>query len=431
MSKKLELHDSRLGTTDAKGARVAPQPEDVKGKWASRRKIFYSILIAIYLVLPWIYVNGKQWVLLDIPGREFTFFGSIFYAHDGIFLIFLFLGFGFLIAFVTSVWGRVWCGWACPQTVFIDQVYRKIERWIEGNSRRRKALNKQHWNFEKIWKKGAKWALFLLVSLHIVHSFLGYFVGTRELLEISFQSPANNWVLFVTMLVLTGIVLFDFGWFREQFCVIACPYGRFQSVMMDENSTVVAYDEKRGEPRRNKAVSKDKEGDCIDCFKCVKVCPTGIDIRRGTQMECIACTMCIDACDEIMEKVGYEKGLIRYASENELNGKKKRIGVKSFILLGLFLAVVGAMIASLSKRDDLSAQFLRMPGEPYQKIIGADGFTLLNRFEAKIDTLNKKDKRIEFRLPDNVKDTVKLVSGELPKVIESDKETVSFFLKYK
>ena len=198
-----------------------PQPEDVVGKWKDRRSLIYSGLISIYLILPWIYIDGKQWVLLNIPRREFTIFGSVFHAYDSVYLIFVFLGFMLLIAFITNVWGRAWCGWACPQTVFIDLIYRKIERLVEGNARKRKALNRSGLTVEKIYKKSFKWILYLIVSLHIVHSFLGYFVGTRNLVGISFQSPSENWFLFVTMLVLTAITLFDFAWFREQFCIIA------------------------------------------------------------------------------------------------------------------------------------------------------------------------------------------------------------------
>jgi len=430
MSKKLEHHSTRLGTTDSKGHRIAPQPEATKGKWTTRRSWFYSFLIGVYLVLPWVYVDGKQWVRLDIPAREFVLFGTTFYGHDATFLIFIFLGFIFLISFITSYWGRAWCGWACPQTVFIDTVYRRIETWVEGSARKRKALNKQPFNFEKLLKKGLKWFLFLIVSLHIVHSFLGYFVGTRELLANSFHSPADNWTLFVIMLILTGITLFDFGWFREQFCVIACPYGRFQSVLMDENSLVVAYDEKRGEPRRGD-VPKSEEGDCINCYKCVKVCPTGIDIRRGTQMECIACTMCIDACDEIMEKVHKPKGLIRYSSENELSGQKRKLTFRSMVYLaGTVMMGIGLVLA-LSQRSMLSAQFLRMPGAPFTVVQSDSGSELINRFEMKVDTLGRSGSTLRLSLSKETAKRASVISGELPKVIKKDKESATFFLKFK
>lgn len=431
MEDKRELHSTRLGTTDEKGHRIMPQPEDVKGKWTTRRSWFYTLLIAIYLILPWIYINGKQWVRLDIPKREFTLFGNIFHAYDGVYLIFVLVGFMLAVAFVTSVWGRVWCGWACPQTVFIDHIYRKIERLIQGNGRKRKALRKAPLSFEKVWKYGLTWLAFLIVSLHIVHSFLGYFVGTRELVEISFHSPAENWSLFVTMLILTGIILFDFGWFREQFCVIACPYGRFQSVLMDQNSLAVAYDESRGEPRRAKGLPKNDEGDCINCYKCVKVCPTGIDIRRGAnQMECIACTMCVDACDEIMRKVGKPEGLIRYSSEAEMSGGKRKVGVRSFVYAALVAVVLIGAVQGLSLRKELKAQFLRMPGEPFSSSVVDGKEIFINRFEAKAQVIGRKGMVMNFKVAPSHSSSVEVVSGELPHKIKDDKETVHLFFKF-
>lgn len=432
MSDKRELHSTRLGTTDERGARVMPLAEYVKGKWASRRSIIFTSLIAFYLILPWIYVDGKQIVLLNIPKREFYLFGTMFHAHDSVFLIFVLLGFLLGIALVTSVLGRVWCGWACPQTVFIDHIYRRIERVVEGNARARKALNQGELSFQKVWKKSLKWALYLIVSLHIVHSFLGYFVGTRALVEISFQSPSNNWFLFLTMLILTGITLFDFGWFREQFCVIACPYGRFQSVLMDESSLVVAYDDRRGEPRRSKEVPRSNEGDCINCFKCVKVCPTGIDIRRGTQMECIACTACIDACDEIMGKVGKPKGLIRYTSEKELQGEKRRVAPRTFIYGALLAAVIIGAVAGLGIRKSVKAQFLRMPGAPYMESIVDGKRIIINRFEAKVNVVGREKRGLflSLELAPELLNDFEIVSGMLPKSIDEDRESISFFLKF-
>lgn len=427
--KNRELHESRLGTTDEKGRRVMPQPEEVKGRWSSRRHIFQWALILFYLVLPWIVVDGRQWVRLDIPKREFTLFGSIFYAHDSVYLIFALLGFMLLIAFVTSVWGRVWCGWACPQTVFIELVYRKIETLVEGNARKRKALNRQPMNFGKLFKKSLKWALYLIVTLHIVHSFLGYFVGTRELVEITLQSPSKNWTLFVIMVILSGLTLFDFGWFREQVCIIACPYGRFQSVLMDENSLVVAYDEKRGEPRRGPEVPSNGEGDCINCFKCVKVCPTGIDIRRGNQMECIACTLCVDACDDIMRKVGKDEGLIRYSSETELAGGKRKVGMRSFIYLTLLALVGTGGIFALEKRKALDPQFLRMKGAPFTLVVDEGNELVLNRFQAKVETVGRKGLSLGLKISDPYAQKVELISGELPMEIAKDKVSFSFFVK--
>ncbi len=424
-----ELHESRLATTDEKGNRVYIHPEDINGKWKDRRSYFYWFLISIYLVLPWIYVDGKQWILLNIPKREFTIFGNVFYGHDGPLLFFLVLGFIILMAFITSLWGRVWCGWACPQTVFIHSLFLKVERLIEGNSRKRKALDKQEWNFEKLWKRTIKWVFYLIISLHIVHSFLGYFVGTRRLFWITMESPSAHWSLFITMLVMTGIILFDFGWFKEQFCIIACPYGRFQSVAMDNNSMIVAYDYNRGEPRRAKDVPKDKEGDCINCNHCVKSCPTGIDIRRGTQLECIACTMCIDACDNIMTKLKKPTGLIKYTTENELTGKPKpKFQIRSFIYLIILFIVGAGLIFSLSSRSELKAQILRSSSTPYQIIKRQDSDPLVvNQLRLKISQNTKNKEKLLVKLDPSVVGIELTIPYEVIEMEEDNFQTPVFF----
>ncbi len=369
MTKKsqFELHDSRLGTTDDTGHRVFLFPEEVKGIWRTRREIFYWILIFVYLILPWIYIGGEQSILLNIPAREFSFFSYKFYAHNAPILIFILLGFLFSVGIITSMFGRVWCGWACPQTVFIDTIFRRIESLVEGKPRARKKLDEAPWSKEKLLKRSLKWFLFLVVSLHISHTFLGYFVGTHRLLSISFQNPSENFTLFTIMLIITSIVILDFGWFREQFCIIACPYGRMQSVIMDENSMAILYDEKRGEPRREPGMKPEEHGDCINCYACVKACPTGIDIRRGVQLECIACTNCIDACDDIMTKIKKPKGLIRYDTQNSMDGKgKKFFTIRNIGYLIILIGILIGFIFSLSSSQEISTQVLRGPGTPYR-----------------------------------------------------------------
>ena len=427
-----ELPESRLATTDEKGNRVFIHPEDISGKWKTRRTRFYWFLIVIYLILPWIYIDGKQWILLNIPKREFTIFGNVFYGHDGPLLFFLALGFVILMAFITSLWGRVWCGWACPQTVFIDSIFRQIERIVEGKARARKKLDEAPMSLGKFTKRSIKWILFLIVSLHIVHSFLGYFVGTHRLFWITMSNPSEHWSLFVTMLVMTTIIILDFGWFREQFCIIACPYGRFQSVAMDDNSMIVAYDYNRGEPRRNKDVTKENEGDCINCNHCVKACPTGIDIREGTQLECIACTMCIDACDNIMEKIKKPTGLIKYTNENELTGKpKQKFKVRSGVYLTILFIIASGLIYSLEVRKDLKAQILRSSLTPYQTIKldhGSEG--ILNHISLRVVQPG------EHKIPLTVKldpEVAKVVDVTMPEeVIEMDEDIIKtpIFFKF-
>jgi cytochrome c oxidase accessory protein FixG len=400
MSKnRFELHTERLGTTDEKGHRVYLFPEDVKGVWRYRRTFFYWFLIFIYMVLPWIHIDGKQIILLNIPQREFSFLHFTFYAHDApIFLLFL-LGFVFSMGFITSIWGRAWCGWGCPQTVFIDAIFRPIERLIEGRARQRQNLLESPWNFEKIWKKTLKWFLYTVISIHISHSLLGYFVGTRELFWITLSPPKEHFTLFLFMISITATFLFDFGWFREQFCIIACPYGRIQSVMMDQDSLAVAYDVKRGEPRRSQEVTPEGEGDCINCFHCVKVCPTGIDIRRGIQMECIACTNCIDACDEIMDKLGKPKGLIRYDSENGLQGiKSKKINFRSIVYLSAILIICVVSVFAIKGSKKLELTFLRASKTPFVKTKLKDGRKgYANLYKVRVDYKGEKNLSLVFK----------------------------------
>ena len=283
---RYELDPERLASTDEFGNRIYIYPEDVKGKWKNRRFFFYGFLVFLYLVLPWIYINGKPSLMIDIFRREFTILGFTLYGMEPILFFLLLVSGLFFVAFLVSKWGRVWCGWGCPQTVFIQAIFLKIESFIEGKARERVALDAAPWRFKKIIQKSFKWLLFFIVSSHIAHTFVGYFVGPRELFLMTIHSPMENWGIFVAVSIITLIFLLDFGWFREQFCIIACPYGRIQSVLMDENSQVIAYDVKRGEPRRGtEGVSKDNSGDCVNCYSCVKVCPTGIDTYRYRDWE--------------------------------------------------------------------------------------------------------------------------------------------------
>jgi cytochrome c oxidase accessory protein FixG len=428
---RFELHEERLATTDEKGHRVYIHPEDVKGIWRNRRTIFYWFLIGLYLVLPWIHFKGKQIILLDIPHREFTFFGMTFYAHDAPLFLLVLLGFVFTMGFITSIWGRVWCGWGCPQTVFIDTIYRKIEQFVEGKARKRQKLDEGPMSFEKFWKKSLKWFLFTVVTLHISHSLLGYFVGARKLFWITLSPPSEHMTLFIVMIVITVIFLLDFGWFREQFCIIACPYGRLQSVMMDEHSVTVVYDAKRGEPRRGQ-VDRSQEGDCINCYHCVKACPTGIDIRRGTQLECIACTQCIDACDEIMLKVGKEPGLVRYDTEAALEGKEtKKLKPRSFVYLAAITLVLSILVYNIRTAGDLKATLIRGARTPYKEITLADNQRgVLNLYRIRLDYKNEQDLKIQFRLKNpELRDKIELVTPQNPLPLKGgkSKSTVMHF----
>ena len=422
-----DLDPERLGTTDEHGNRVYVYPEDVKGYWKERRKYFYWFLIIIYLVIPWFNIAGKPAVQIDIFHREFTFFGWTLHGVEPILFFFLVASGLFFIAFITSLLGRVWCGWACPQTVFIQSIFWKIEELVEGRPKARRELESSPWNFNKIWRRSVKWALFLLVSSHIAHTFIGYIVGPRNLLSLTLNNPSDNWGLFIATNILTTIFLLDFGWFREQFCIIACPYGRIQSVFLDENSYVVAYDKKRGEPHFG-SVEKGKEGDCINCYHCVKVCPTGIDIRRGNQLECIHCTQCIDACDAIMTKLKRPTGLIRYASENELEGgKHKVITPRSAVYAVIGLILIGAFSFFLNKSTGINMVFIRAK-VPFT--ISQEN-KVLNHFQLKLSYQGDQRPEVEFQVKEeSLKGQIDLITPAHPTILKTNEQKVVFFIRF-
>lgn len=393
---RFELDPERLATTDEKGNRVYLYPEDVKGLWKNRRQIVYWSLIVLYLTLPWIYINGRPALMANIFTREFSFFGSTFYGVDPLLFFLITISAIFLIAFLTSLYGRVWCGWACPQTVFIQTIFQKIEQLIEGNARKRRELDEMPLSLKKITLKFLKWSLFTIISLHIAHTFIGYLIGPRELLNITMHSPLENWSIFIPTMILSFIFLFDFGWFREQFCIIACPYGRMQSVIMDANSLIVAYDNKRGEPRRGLSTDENT-GDCINCYNCVKVCPTGIDIRRGTQLECIACTNCIDACDSIMEKLHKPKGLIKYSTENQLNGQlRQKITPRSILYACISLLFIICFALFINNSSKIKVHFLRNH-EPYT----ITQTEVTNRFNVIFSQQSTENKNLSLEIENN------------------------------
>jgi cytochrome c oxidase accessory protein FixG len=422
-----DLDPERLSTTDEHGHRVYLYPEEVKGKWKNRRSFFSWFLIGLYLVLPWINVNGRPALQVNIFDREFTFLGNTLHGVEPI-LFFLMLASGlFFIAFLTSLLGRVWCGWACPQTVFIQNIFWKIEQIVEGSARVRRKLAAATWDLNKLIRRALKWILFFIVSAHIAHTFIGYFVGPRVLLQITTGTPSENWGLFTATSILTAIFLLDFGWFREQFCIIACPYGRIQSVMMDENSLVVAYHGNRGEPRLG-TVDRGQEGDCVNCYQCVKVCPTGIDIRRGNQLECIQCTLCIDACDTIMDKVKKPRGLISYNSENKLKGKKTQIFTARSILYAVIcVSFIAAFSYFLSASSRLNLVFLRSKN-PFS--VSLDG-KVTNPFQLKISHQGSSSPKVEFRLSDPaLRDSIQVLTPSHPTLVNSPEKKILILFRF-
>jgi len=351
------------------GHRVWLHPLKVWGRYVTARTVFGWLLFAALLIAPWIDVGAHPAMHFDIDRRRFYLWGLTLFATDASYLLFLFGGFIFSVFLFTALLGRVWCGWACPQTVFLEGIIRPIEQLIEGPPSKRKRLDAAPWTVGKVWKKGLKLSAFLVVAGAIATTVVAYFVGRDGIFEAQadpFGHPAATSVF----VAVTAVLMFDFAWFREQVCVVACPYGRLQSVLMDADSLTIAYDAARGEPRGK--ARDPNAGDCVDCRKCVQVCPTGIDIRKGVQMECINCTACIDACDSIMDKLGRARGLVRYTSENALATGRIRLLRPRVILYAVVLLAIGAGFATaVTLRQPVEIAVTRPPGEPF--VVRPDG----------------------------------------------------------
>ncbi len=319
-----------IGTISEEGKRAWVYPKKPSGRFYEYRKwVSYGLLLFLFAA-PFVKIGGNQFLMFNVLERRFNIFGFPFWPQDfHLFVISMIIGVIF-IALFTVAYGRIFCGWVCPQTIFMEMIFRRIEYWIDGDRGAQMRLARQPWNGEKIRKRLLKWAVFFLISFLIANIFLAYLISSDRLLEYITEGPTAHLGTLVPLLIFTVVFYFVFAWFREQVCIIACPYGRMQGVLLDNKSIVVAYDHKRGEGangRKKFRKNEDREalghGDCIDCLQCVHVCPTGIDIRNGTQLECVNCTACIDECDIIMEKINKPKGLIRYASEDNIMNKSK------------------------------------------------------------------------------------------------------------
>lgn len=383
-----ETFRDSVGTMDTTGKRKWVYPRKPKGKYTNYRLLVSILLLIIYFSIPFIKINGNPVLLINIIERQFYILGQPFYPQD-----FFILALGaitslvFIILF-TVAFGRIFCGWICPQTIFLEMIFRKIEYAIEGDRNKQIRLDNQAWDSEKIWKRSLKWFSFMLISLIITHIMFMYIVGYEEVFNIMQQGPFEKPTNFLVMVLFTAAFYFVFAWFREQVCTMVCPYGRLQGVLIDKETINVLYDYKRGENRSKWKKGEDRraagKGDCIDCKQCVVVCPTGIDIRDGLQMECVNCTACIDACDEVMVKVGLPTGLIRYASEREIEEQTKfkfTTRMKAYtVVLALLTGFLGFL---LYNRGEMEAKFLKQPGSSFfirdGKITNTYNYTFLNK----------------------------------------------------
>lgn len=412
-----------LPTMNEDGSRRWIRPRPSHGRWNARRRVVAWALMFVFLAIPHIQMAGRPLILLDVPRREFTIFGVVFLPTDTLLLMLLLASIIIAVFLATALFGRVWCGWACPQTVYMEFLFRPIERLFEGGRSGSMKLDREGRNFHP--RRLAKYAVYGVLSLFLAHTFLAYFVGSTQLTHWVTRPPAEHPSAFVVMAVTAVLIFADFTYFREQVCLVACPYGRWQSVLLDRSSLVVAYDTGRGEPRTKGREQQPGAGDCVDCSACVATCPTGIDIRDGLQMECIHCTQCMDACDDVMTRLRRPRGLIRYTSRAALETGKPHILRARVILYPLALLLfVGSLAYALAHRDAADITVLRGIGAPFEREV--DG-RVSNQIRVKVTNRSRREQAYTISLHGAGDAT--LVAPENPlTVAPNDSRTTSVFV---
>ncbi|HNY01240.1 MAG TPA: cytochrome c oxidase accessory protein CcoG [Bacteroidales bacterium] len=418
----------RLYTIDESGKRLWVFARKPRGPLTTRRNVIGILLMSFFFTAPFIRINGQPLLLLDFMHRTFVIFGVQFWPQD--FHLF-FIGMIALIVFIilfTATYGRLWCGWACPQTVFMEILFRRIEYWIDGSAQRQKELRARSWNADKIFRRVLKHGIFYLIAFIIGNYFLMYLIGSDDWLRLVTEPPSQHAAGLTGMVIFSFIFYFIFSWFREQVCTIVCPYGRLQGVLLDRDSVVISYDYNRGEERGSLRKGEDRKqsgkGDCVDCGLCVAVCPTGIDVRNGTQLECINCACCIDACNETMQRSGFRPGLIRYASEKMIaEGKPWHFTWRS----SFYTAVLGILLAALTwfltTRNPVEATVLRSPGMLFQE---QEGGRISNLYSVKV--VNKSGSDLTFEIRELSGTATVQVIGKPPMVAKQSLGETVFFL---
>jgi cytochrome c oxidase accessory protein FixG len=426
-----ESFRDRIATVDVKGKRKWVYAQKPIGKFYNIRTWVSWGFFALFFALPFITLHGRPLFLFNIPDAEFIIFGKIFWPQDFFIFGVMMITFIIFIVLFTAAFGRLFCGWVCPQTIFMEMLFRKIEYLVEGDAAKQRLLNKGPWTAEKIRKKITKHIAFFALAFIIANTFLSYIIGIKELEKIVTEPLSEHLGGFFSILIFSGVFYGVYIYFREQVCTVVCPYGRLQSVLLDRNSMIVAYDYIRGEPRgkfKKNQTAELAQGDCIDCFQCVKVCPTGIDIRNGTQMECVGCTACIDACNKMMDATGKPRGLIRYASETGIAEKKKLryTGRMKFYTI-LLILLTGLLTTLLVTRKDIDGTIARAPGLLYQER-GAD--SLSNLFNIEIQNKTIKEIPVTLKLEGDMKDAgkIELVGTKRIEVKKEGQGAGTFFI---
>ncbi|NOT94180.1 cytochrome c oxidase accessory protein CcoG [Ferruginibacter sp.] len=447
--KKGSYRDS-VATISKEGKRNFINPKKPKGRLYNLRTWFSVFYLIVFFTLPFIKVYDEPLLMLNVLERKFIIFSMVFWPQDFFIFGIAMLTFVVFVILFTVVFGRIFCGWACPQTIFMEMVFRKIEYWIDGDSAKQKQLKEMPWNAEKARKRIVKFIVFFAISFILANFFLAYLISMDKVLEYV-QNPGANIGTLISLLIFTSVFFFVYWWFREQACIVVCPYGRLQGVLLDKNSIVVAYDRKRGEPRGKLKKKEDHDckctdckedgacksiapkleiakpqSDCIDCFACVRVCPTGIDIRNGTQLECVNCTACIDACDAIMTSIQKPTGLVRYASENSIvNGVQIKFTTRIKAYTAVLTLLLSLLVFLLVSRTDLDARLMRTAGMTYTSL--PDG-RISNLYNLKL--ANKTHNDIPFTLKlENTNGEIEFVGTANMVVKKEDYSHVQFFIK--